>query len=58
MIIFIKRLAVVIGALVAGLQLAQAQAPVSKIIVPFAPGGGQDVLARVIAPELGALLVD
>ncbi|MDB5571080.1 MAG: Tripartite-type tricarboxylate transporter, receptor component TctC [Hyphomicrobiales bacterium] len=35
---------------------AVAQTNVSKIIVPFAPGGGQDVLARVIAPELGRLL--
>ena len=35
---------------------AQAQNNVSKIIVPFAPGGGQDVLARVLAPELSTQL--
>ena len=52
----LKRLACAVAAVLAGIHLAQAQAPVSKIIVPFAPGGGQDVLARVIAPELGALL--
>src|SRR5258708_30699551 len=27
-----------------------------KIIVPFPPGGGVDVVARVIAPRLGELL--
>jgi tripartite-type tricarboxylate transporter receptor subunit TctC len=36
--------------------VAQAQTSVSKIIVPFAPGGGQDVLARVLAPELATQL--
>jgi tripartite-type tricarboxylate transporter receptor subunit TctC len=35
---------------------AHAQSNTSKIIVPFAPGGGQDVLARVLAPELAAQL--
>ena len=55
---FIKRLGLTIVALAAGLQLAQAQTSVSRIVVPFAAGGGQDVLARVIAPELGALLGD
>lgn len=39
-----------------GGDIALAQSATPKIIVPFAPGGGQDVLARVIAPELGALL--
>jgi tripartite-type tricarboxylate transporter receptor subunit TctC len=53
---FIGRIACVISALAAGVALAQAQTPVSRIVVPFAAGGGQDVLARVIAPELGALL--
>ncbi len=33
-----------------------AQAQNSRIIVPFAAGGGQDVLARVIAPELSTIL--
>src|SRR3954453_12935197 len=27
-----------------------------KIVVPFPPGGGVDVVARVIAPRLGVLL--
>jgi len=27
-----------------------------KIVVPFPPGGGVDVVARVIAPRLGELL--
>ena len=54
--ILIKRLAFAFVALVAGVHLAQAQTPVMRIIVPFAPGGGQDVLARVIAPELATLL--
>ncbi|MBN9083193.1 MAG: hypothetical protein BGP04_03215 [Rhizobiales bacterium 62-17] len=43
-------------ALCASVQIAAAQADLYRIIVPFAPGGGQDVLARVIAPELQTLL--
>ncbi|MDH7795135.1 MULTISPECIES: tripartite tricarboxylate transporter substrate-binding protein [unclassified Beijerinckia] len=43
-------------ALCASVQIATAQSDFYKIIVPFAPGGGQDVLARVIAPELSTLL--
>ena len=35
---------------------AHAQNAVSKIVVPFAAGGGQDVLARVISSELGTQL--
>ncbi len=31
---------------------AQAQAPVTRIVVPFAAGGGQDVLARILSTEL------
>src|SRR5690349_18642889 len=27
-----------------------------KIVVPFTPGGGVDVVARIIAPKLGGLL--
>ncbi len=44
--------ALVLAACVAGVSAQQ----INKIIVPFAPGGGQDVLARVLAPELGRLL--
>lgn len=43
-------------ALCASVQIAAEQADLYRIIVPFAPGGGQDVLARVIAPELQTLL--
>lgn len=35
---------------------AFAQANTARIIVPFGPGGGQDVMARILAPELGKLL--
>jgi tripartite-type tricarboxylate transporter receptor subunit TctC len=35
---------------------ALAQANTTRIIIPFAPGGGQDVLARIISTELGQLL--
>jgi len=50
------RLVAVCVAVCATLQIAAAQTNLYKIVVPFAPGGGQDVLARVIAPELGNLL--
>jgi tripartite-type tricarboxylate transporter receptor subunit TctC len=53
---FGRRVAVTFFALLFGLTGAAAQSSVYKIIVPFAPGGGQDVLARVIAPELSRLL--
>lgn len=43
-------------ALTTPITSALAQQQIAKIIVPFAPGGGQDVLARIIAPELGRLL--
>ena len=53
---WMSRLVVAAFALAAFGTSAWAQQQISKIIVPFAPGGGQDVLARVIAPELGRLL--
>ena len=45
-----------IGALTIALgstAIAPAQGNITKIVVPFAAGGGQDVLARILAPELG-----
>lgn len=53
---FGRRIAIAAMALFCGVAGAFAQSSVYKIIVPFAPGGGQDVLARVIAPELSRLL--
>jgi tripartite-type tricarboxylate transporter receptor subunit TctC len=53
---WISRAAGAALALAAALGGASAQQQISRIIVPFAPGGGQDVLARVIAPDLGRLL--
>jgi len=50
------RMAFCLAGVLASAQIATAQTNVHKIIVPFAPGGGQDVLARVIAPELGRIL--
>jgi tripartite-type tricarboxylate transporter receptor subunit TctC len=41
---------------IAAAPATRAQSTIAKIVVPFAPGGGQDVLARVISPELGAQL--
>lgn len=44
------------AALTALATSALAQANTTRIIIPFAPGGGQDVLARIISTELGQLL--
>ena len=43
-------------ALAAGGALAQANPKIARIVVPFAPGGVQDLLARAMSNELGAAL--
>lgn len=43
-------------ALTAGSALAQANPKIARIVVPFAPGGVQDILARSISTELGLAL--
>lgn len=53
-----KKIAATLSILAAASSAVLAQANTTRIIVPFAPGGGQDVLARIIAPELGATIGD
>ena len=43
-------------ALTAGSALAQANPKIARIVVPFAPGGVQDILARSLSTELGLAL--
>jgi len=43
-------------ALGAGTALAQANPKLARIVVPFAPGGVQDILARSMSTELGIAL--
>lgn len=43
-------------ALAAGGALAQSNAKIARIVVPFAPGGVQDLLARAMSTELGLAL--
>lgn len=43
-------------ALGAGTVLAQANPKLARIVVPFAPGGVQDILARSLSTELGVAL--
>jgi tripartite-type tricarboxylate transporter receptor subunit TctC len=43
-------------ALAAGSALAQSNSKIARIVVPFAPGGVQDLLARAMSTELGLAL--
>jgi len=43
-------------ALAAGSALAQSNTKIARIVVPFAPGGVQDLLARAMSTELGTAL--
>lgn len=43
-------------ALAAGSALAQSNTKITRIVVPFAPGGVQDLLARAMSTELGLAL--
>ena len=44
------------GALTSFLSFAQTNPKVARIVVPFAPGGVQDLLARALSSELGLAL--
>ena len=52
-----RRLAGALACLALALLAGAAQAqPIVHIVVPFAAGGVQDILARTVAPDLGALI--
>ena len=49
-------LSVLFGALLAAPALAQYPARAITLIVPYAPGGGNDVMARIVADKMSAAL--
>ena len=54
--ITLSLLAICAGTMAAFAAPAQAQQTVTKIVVPFAPGGNTDLVARMIAEKLGPKL--